>query len=122
MNQEVMPFFDSSEAATKHAIQVSGKPPKDVALVLWPDKSIGRAGTDLNNALNENRGERLTADQHILVANYCQQYHWLYYVAHQCSHAQPQRVTPEARRAQQQEDFAKLAKQMKGLLAEMGSL
>jgi hypothetical protein len=122
MGQELMPFFESAEAATKHAIQASGKEIKDVASALWADKTVTRAQTDLLNALNENRAERLTADQHTFIANYCQRFEFLYYVAHRCSHARPAQVTPEARQAQQQESFRRLAGEMKALLGQMGEL
>jgi len=120
--QETLGFYESSEEATKAAIQLSGRTPKDVGLMLWPEKSPTAAQTALLNALNENRSERLTADQHIAVANYTGRFDWLYFAAMQCSHARPQRVTPEAKAAEQQAAFIRMAKDMKSLLAQMGQL
>lgn len=117
-----MPWFDSAEAATKHAIQASGKNPKDVGNALWPDKTAAAAQTALLNALNENRNERLTADQHIFIANYCGRFDWLYYSAMQCNHSRPNPVTPEAKSAELQAEIVKAFGQMKGLISQFESL
>lgn len=122
MTQETLGFFDSSEDATKTAIRLSGRNIKEVACMLWPDKSPAAAQTGLLNALNDNRVERLTADQHIAIANFTGRYDWLHFACGQCSHATPQQVTPAAKAAQQQERFVSLAKDMKALLAQMGQL
>lgn len=122
MSQQILPFFDSAEAATKHAIEASGKDPKEVGHALWPDKSPAAARTALLNALNENRAERLTADQHVFVANYCRRYDWLYYVAMQCSHSRPEHVTPaEVAARLQQQLFAK-TDELRGLLTQIDAL
>ena len=122
MSQESMPFFDSAEAATKHAIHSSGRNPKDVGSALFPDKTPDAARTALLNALNENRSERLTADQHIFIANYCQRFDWLYYCAHQCSHARPEQVTPEAKAAHIQAALVETVGQMKSLIGQFEAL
>ena len=122
MTQHALPFFDSSEAATKYAIEASGKDPKDVAHALWPDKSPAAARTALLNALNENRAERLTADQHVFIANYCRRYDWLYFVAMQCSHSRPEHITPaEVAARLQQQLFAK-TDELRGLLSQIEAL
>ena len=117
-----MPWFESSEEATKHAIQVSGKPIKSVAAALWPDKSPTRAYTDLANALNENRSERLTADQHVFIANHCGQYDWLYFVADQCSHSRPHAIAKEDRQAMLQRRFIDAVKNLERIQAQMGGV
>lgn len=122
MSQEELPWFESSEAATKHAIEVSGRPLKAVGSALWPDKSPDAARTALANALNENRPERLTADQHIFVATFVKQYHWLHYVAHQCSHSRPVLQTPAAKAAELQVALFAKAAEFKGLIAQIEQL
>ena len=100
-----MPFFDCAEEATKEAIRKSGKPMKDVGKALWPDKSVEAAATAIRNALNENRDERLTSDQHMFIANYTGHYDWLHYCSHGCSHSRPEPVAPEDTRAKLQREF-----------------
>ena len=120
--QDVMPFFESAEAATRHAIEASGKDPKEVASALFPDKTVSAARTLLLNALNENRAERLTADQHIFVANTCKQYHWLYFAAFKCGHTRPEQITPEARTAKLQSALFARASDMAKVLREIEDL
>lgn len=103
MSQQVLPFFDSDKAATKFAIQASGKAVKEVAAALWPNKTVERAQTDLLNALNDNRESQLSSEEHCFIANFCGQYDWLHYVAHRCSHSRPVRQTPAERSAQVQQ-------------------
>lgn len=117
-----LPFHESAEAATKHAIAASGKTVKQVGAALWPDKSADAARTALSNALNENRDERLTADQHIFIANFCGQYDWLYYAAHQCSHARPAQETPQARAAEVQAALFAKAAELRSLLNQIEAL
>lgn len=122
MNQQSLPFFESDKAATKYAIQASGKSPKEVAAALWPNKTIERAQTDLLNALNENRESQLSTDEHIFVANFCGQYDWLYFACHRCGHSRPVAQTPEDQKAQVEaaivsavEHFETLVKRFKEL-------
>ncbi|MEN8821966.1 MAG: hypothetical protein ABF271_12775 [Abyssibacter sp.] len=122
MSSHSMPFFDSAEAATLHAIQASGKDPKQIAAALWPDKSVPAARTALLNALNENRAERLTADQHMFVANFCGQYDWLYYASHKCRHSRPHQLTPEAETARINQALQEKARELRGLLDAIDGL
>lgn len=122
MSSHSMPFFDSAEAATLHAIQASEKDPKQIASALWPDKSVPAARTALLNALNENRAERLTADQHMFVANYCGQYDWLYYASHKCRHSRPHQLTPEAETARINQALQDKARELRGLLDAIDSI
>lgn len=100
MSQRALPFFESDKAATKYAIQASGKTPKEVAAHIWPNKTVERAQTDLLNALNENRESQLSTDEHIAIANFTGQYDWLYFACHRCAHSQPTAQTPEDQKAQ----------------------
>lgn len=125
MSQSELPFFDSAEAATRHAIEASGKTLKEVAGALWPDRNVEAARTLLANSLNDNRPERLTADQHIFIANYCRRYDWLYFACHSCSHSRPIQQTPEERKAQVEaavletvEHMRDLVKRYEGLLPQ----
>ena len=114
--------FESSEAATKHAIHASGKNLKDVAAALWPDKTPNAAHTLLANALNDNRVERLTADQHIFVANHVQQYHWLAYAACRTGHDTPRKLAPEVQLAEMQQQIKAQMRGMRGLLSSLEAM
>lgn len=114
-----MPFFESDKAATKYAIQASGKTNKQVASSLWPEKTVERAQTDLNNALNDNRDEQLSSDEHAFIANLCGQYDWLYYHAHKCRHSRPVLQTPEEVAAQVQEQLFQKADELEALLRQI---
>ncbi len=122
MSQESMPFFDSAEEATRTAIQMSGQNYKTVGLIVWPQKSADAASSALRNALNENREERLTADQHLLIANNLQRFEFLHYCAHKCGHSRPEQITPEERKAQFEAAFMQTAHQMRELLKRIDDL
>jgi len=114
--------FDSSEAATRHAITASGRDPKDVGHALWPDKSPPAARTALLNALNESRAERLTADQHLFVARYCGDFSWLYYVCARANHSRPVLQAPENRALEILQRVDACKADLRGLLAQLENL
>lgn len=122
MSQQLLPFFDSAEEATKHAIHASGKTIKQVACAVWPDKSPTAAQTALANALNEARNERLTFDQHLFIAKFCGQYDVLRYAAHQCDHSQPIPQTPTDKAAQLQALLFSKAGELESVLASIKQL
>jgi hypothetical protein len=122
MSQEAFPFFESSEAATKHAIQASGREIKEVARALWPDKTVDAARTALSNALNENRSERLTADQHIFIAQFTGRFEWLHYACHQLSHTRPVPVTPAEQAAALQAALFEKSGELRALLDQVDAL
>ena len=122
MSQQSMPFFDSDKAATKYAIQASGKTMKDVGHALWPNKSIERAQTDLLNALNDGRAEQLSSDEHAFIANYTGQDEWVRYVCLKTSHDAPRRVTPSEQAAALQEALFTKAGELRSLLDQVDAL
>lgn len=122
MNQQVMPFFESAEAATKHAIQVSGKTVKQVAAMLWPGKTVDAAQTRLANCLNESREEKLTADEHCRIADCCDSYEFLYYLCHRLNHSRPVQQTPTEQAAQLQAALFSKTDELRGLLAAIDLL
>lgn len=122
MSQSALPFFDSAEEATKHAMQASGKNPKAVAAALWPEKSADAARTALLNALNPNRDERLTADQHLFIANYCGEFSFVQYICLKTSHAQPVLQTPTEHAARLQSALFAKTDELRGLLSQIEAL
>ena len=117
-----MPIFDTAEAATKHAIHASGKTIKEVAGHLWPARTVPSAQTHLHNCLNETRDEKLTADEHIAIANFCKRFEWLHYCAFQCSHDRPAPVTPEHQAKELQTQLFAKTDELRGLLAQIDLL
>jgi hypothetical protein len=93
--QGEMPFYESAEDATYSAILDSRKPVKEVAHALWPHLHIDSAYARLKGALKSERPEKLTAGEHIFIANYCQQFHFLYYCEKQLHHSGSTPVAPE---------------------------
>lgn len=122
MTQQALPFFESDKAATKYAIQASGKSVKGVAHALWPNKTMERAQTDLLTALNENRTEQLSTDEHIFIAEYCQQFDWLFYACHRCGHARPAAVTPSEQAAELQAALFSKTDELRALLNQVDLL
>lgn len=122
MTQQAMPFFESDKAATKYAIQASGKSIKDVAHHIWNGKTIERAQTDLLNALNENRETQLSTDEHMAIARYTGCYDWLYYVCHRCSHSRPVPVTPAEQAAELQAALFAKADELRAVLGQIEQL
>lgn len=122
MSESASPVFDSAEAATKHAIHASGHSVKAVASALWPDRSPAAAHTALLNALNENRAERLTFDQHLFVANFCHRFDLLHYAATRCNHTPPQPCTPAQQVAQIQAAICNQSDQLRALLTQLDLL
>lgn len=122
MSQQDLPFFESDKAATKYAIQAAGKTIKEVGHALWPNKTVERAATDLNAALNENRTEQLSTDEHAFVANFCGRFDWLYYASHQCSHSRPEPIAPEDMRAKLQRDVISAVQHLDGIAKRLERL
>lgn len=122
MTQETMPFFDSAEEATTHAIHASGQTFKQVGCAVYPEKTAEAAATALRNALNPNRDERLTFDQHLLIARHCNHYAVLRYACFKTSHSQPVIQTPTEEAARLQQQLFTVADQFKSLLAQVETL
>jgi len=94
MKQTQMPFYEVAEDATNSAILRSGKTYQQVAHYLRPDIKLEVAYAWLKNALREEAREKLTTDQHIAIANFCEEYDYTYYVALHCHHSRPEPVEP----------------------------
>jgi len=103
--QQEMPFYESAEDATYSAILDSKKPVKEVAHALWPSMKMDSAYSRLKGALKEDRKEKLSSDEHLFIANYCQKFHWHYYNENQLHHAGSQLV-------KQEDELAKLEHQI----------
>ena len=108
--QAEMPFYESAEDASYSAILKSHKAPKEIAHAIWPALKLDTAYARLMGALKHARPEKLTADEHILIANYCGQYDFLYYIEIQCHHAGSVLLAPEDEAAQLQREYIQSVK------------
>lgn len=114
--QSEMPWYESAEDATSTALtkgramilsRVNNKKQnhfKVAAVALWPwlnneDSAYAR----LKDALNPDRPVKLTADEHIFLANLAQEYDYLRYTEAKCHHAGTQPVKPEDEQIQLQQ-------------------
>lgn len=122
MTQAALPFFESDKAATKYAVQASGRAIKEVAAALWPNKTVERAQTDLLNALNENRESQLSTDEHIFIASYTGRYDWLYYACHRCQHSRPYQQTTDEIQAQLTAALFQKADELESVLRQVQQL
>lgn len=92
--QAQMPWFETAEEATQNAIQHSAKNPKEVAHYLWPGLKMDSAYARLMGAMNPDRPEKLSADEHIAIAEFTGRADFLYYVAVTLRHTQPEPQKP----------------------------
>jgi hypothetical protein len=113
--QTAFPFYDCAEDATNSAILNSGKSYKEVAHYIRPEISMDSAYAWLKNALKDDARETLSADRHIMIANYCQRFDFLYYVAGKCHHSRPLPVEPEDEKAELQRQFIKAVTELRQL-------
>lgn len=111
-----MPFYESAEEASNSAIIRSEKTFKQVAAHLRPEANIDSAYAWLKNALKDGPTEKLSSDQHMLIANYCGEYDWLYYSCMGCSHSRPDLVSPDDEKANLQREFNKSVGDLKTML------
>ena len=95
MQQALMPFYESAEEATNSAILRSGNTFQEVAHKLRPELKIDSAYAWLKNALKDGQREKLSSDQHVLIANLCGEYEWLHYSNSQCHHKRTEPLEPD---------------------------
>ena len=117
-----MPFcsmFDSAEEATSAAIVRSGKEFKEVAGKVFPSLAIASAYARLKASLNPEKPEKLTADEHLLIANFCGEYDYLYYCASKCHHSMPQPVAAQDEKAELQRRVVAAVEDLKKLTSSL---
>jgi hypothetical protein len=117
-----LPFcsmFDSAEEATSAAIVRSGKEFKEVAHAIFPALNPASAYARLKAALNPEKPEKLTADEHLLIANFCNEYDYLYYCASKCHHSTPQPVAAGDEQAELMRRFVAAVEDQKRLAARL---
>lgn len=122
MKQEAFPFHETAEDATNTAIIRSGKAFKDIALSLWPEMKADSAYAKLKNGLRPDSRERLSADQHIFIANLIGEYDFLFYIAQGCHHSKPEYITPEDEAEQLQRQVLQMGVELKQALNRLDAL
>jgi len=126
MDQDDFPFYESAEQATDAAIQKfkvdayeNGKrvsPYKVVATAMCPDKKHDTAYAYLKSALDPGKTEKLSGDQHIFIANFTQQFDFIYYCCQESHHGRPPRITLEAEKLEVDRRTETLLMELKPLL------
>jgi len=115
-------FHPSAEDATAAAIHKSGKAMKQIASDLWPSLKMDTAYARLRGCLNQERPEKLSADEHLAVARLCGQYDFLHYCANELSHSKPEPVAPEDERARLQREFVESTRALTKLAERIESI
>ena len=121
-NQLDFSFHASAEDATSAAIHKSGKPLKALALELWPSLKLDTAYSRLRGCLNADRPEKLTADEHLMIARLTDQFDFLHYCAQELHHSRPERIEPEDEKVRLQREFIKAQKDLMRLAAQIGAI
>lgn len=117
-----LPFcsmFDSAEEATNAAIVRSGKEFKQVAQAVFPSLAAQSAYARLKSCLNPEKDEKLSADEHLFVANFCGEYDYLYYSAGKCHHSLPQPIAPQDEQAELQRRVVSAVEDLKRLASRL---
>lgn len=115
-------FHASAEDATTAAIHKSGRPMKVIASDLWPGLKMDTAYSRLRGCLNQDRPEKLTADEHLAIARLCGEFDFLHYAAQELQHSRPEPVAPEDARDQLNRQVIAVGAQLKGLLDRLDSI
>lgn len=113
--QREMSWFECAEDATLSALHKSKIKPVAIALKLWPAMKPDSAYARLMGALKRSRPEKLTTDEHVLIAHETQQYDYLYYVEAQCHHAGSRPVEPAEEAVELQRAILKGQEELKVL-------
>lgn len=125
MQQTALPFYESANEATNSAILRSGKTHQQVAVMLRPElTNVASAYAWLKNALKDDPDarEKLSGEQHILIANYCGEYDWLFYSCNQCHHSQPVPVEPADEAMELDREISAELKLLNRLLKQRGKV
>jgi len=112
-------FHACAEDATQAAIHKSGKALKSLAFELWPSLKMDSAYARLRGCLNHDRPEKLSADEHLMLARLTGQFDFLHYCAQELHHSRPEPVAPDDEAAVLKREMLKLGKDMKGLFARL---
>jgi hypothetical protein len=100
--------------------------PKVVGLLLWPEKECPiKAGNHLRNCLSEDRAERLTPEQVMLVIKKAREHGSACTIAFMCDHAsltRPTPIEPEDQRAQLKRQVIQAASDIKHLVERLERL
>ena len=103
--QADFPLHDSAEEATDFAIKKAGGKYKQVAGLLYPHLKPASAYAALKNALNPAKPEKLTFDQHLLVARHLEVFDVLFYACMETGHERPRAVNRAEQVATLQQQF-----------------
>lgn len=121
-NQLDFSFHASAEDATAAAIHKSGKAMKALAYDLWPSLKMDSAYARLRGCLNDTRPEKLTADEHLILARMTGHYDFLHYCAQELNHSRPEPVTPEDARDQLRASVLEMGGKLQAALDQLARM
>ena len=99
-----------------------GRVEKQIAFELWPSLKMDTAYSRLRGCLNPDRPDKLTADEHLLIARLCDRYDFLFYCAQELHHSKPVAVAPEDERARLQREFVESTRALTKLAERIESI
>lgn len=105
-------FCESLADALREAVRACGGS-KVVGCKLWPEKAPEAAGRLLQDCMNDNRAERLSPEQVLLLVRMARErgcHAVMTYLARECGYADPVPVEPEDERAALQRQFVEASR------------
>lgn len=112
-----------TEALKQAVIRLGGS--KHVGGLLWPEKEVTQAARLLCNCLDDNRAEKLSPDQALLILRKAKEagYHdAMNAICDMLGYSKPTPIEPQDQLAQLQKDFIAAQKAMTALVEKMGRL
>lgn len=110
-------FVESLTEALREVVRACGGS-KVVGAKLWPEKAPDAAARLLQDCLNEQRSEKLSPDQVLLLTRMGRErgcHAVMAYLAQECGYASPVPVEPEDERAQLQREYIDAVKALSAL-------
>lgn len=123
MEQSALFYEDIYDAARTDVQAIGGA--KKVGHMLWPEKSVDKAGENLNNCLNVTRNEKLDLEQFTLIIREAKKvgsYATMYFMSRDLGFADPQPIEPVDEAAALQRDFIQSVKAQGEMLKRLESL
>lgn len=117
-------FHESFSDALKEVILAAGGT-KSVACKLWPEKTPDAAQRTLLDALNDNRPEKLSPDQVLLLIRLGREvgcHAAINYVSRDGGYSDPQPIEPEDEKAKLMREFIAAQKAMSAISAQLANV
>lgn len=124
MNAQSALFYENFSQALDDVIKHAGGS-KVVGHMLWPELPMERVGNKLKDCLNENRPEKLSPDQVILILKLGRDVNChaaIHYLTRESGYSDPQPIQPEDEKARLQREFIDATKHISALTSQLQTL